>query len=122
MIQLTVFNAAYKTDNKRANSALLLFFVSMAVLAANDELVLPDTYRSPLSETVFEQQNTWRAAPEEENPWRENQEEPIIKPRLKAEFFPEYDYKTVDDPNMRSLFQNEDELERPRTNIFKYTF
>lgn len=83
---------------------------------------LPETYRTPLSDMVYDDNKEWRTAPEEDNPWREDEEELIIKPRLKAEFFPEWDYDTVDDPTTRSLFQNEYELDRPRTNIFKYTF
>jgi hypothetical protein len=108
---------------RRSNSFLLLFFISTAVLAAaNGALQLPESYRTPLTEMVYDNNKEWRAQTEEDNPWRGGEEEPSIKPRLKAEFFPEYDYNTVDNPNTRSLFQNEDELERPRTNIFKYTF
>ena len=101
----------------------LLFFVSALSFAATNEVIqLPESYRTPLSDMVYDNNKEWRAHPEEDNPWRENEEESIIKPRLKAEFFPEVDYDTVEDPNTRSLFQNEDEIERPRTNIFKYTF
>ena len=59
---------------------------------------------------------------EEDNPWRENKKELETTPRIKAQFFPEYDYDTVEDTTTRSLLQNEYELERPRTNIFQYTF
>jgi len=107
----------------RFNSFLLLFFVSAVVLAKTNGMInLPETYRTPLSDMVYDDNKEWRAAPEEDNPWREDEEELIIKPRLKAEFFPEWDYDTVDDPTTRSLLQNEYELDRPRTNVFKYTF
>ena len=115
-------NWATDLTQSRANSFFLLFFVSALVIAqTNGYAELPESYRTPLSDMVYDD-NQWRAAPEEDNPWREDQEELTIKPRIKSELFPKYDYETVDDPTTRSLFQNEYELERPRTNIFKYTF
>lgn len=105
------------------NRFLLLFFVSTAVFAQTNGMTqLPESYRTPLSDMVYDDNDQWRTEPEEDNPWRENQKELEIKPRFKAQFFPEYDYNTMDDPTTRSLLQNEYELERPRTNIFKYTF
>ncbi len=120
------FSGNNKTLN-RFNGFLLLFFASAVVFAQSDNLAngitkLPDSYRTPLSDMVYDDNNQWRAEPEEEYPWREGEEEPAIKPRIKTEFFPKYDYETEEDPTTRSLFQNEYELERPRTNIFKYTF
>ena len=114
-------------SNKQLNRSLLVFFLlssfSFVVIAATNGMIeLPESYRTPLSDMVYENQQEWRAAPEEDNPWREDEEELIINPRLKTEFFPKWDYDTVEDPTTRSLFQNEYELERPRTNIFKYTF
>ncbi len=112
-----------KIKTGRCNRFLLLFFVSTAVLAqANGITQLPESYRTPLSDMVYDDNDQWRTAPEEDNPWRENNKELEIKPRFKASFFPEYDYDTMDDPTTRSLLQNEYELERPRTNIFKYSF
>ena len=102
---------------------LLLFFVSTAVFAQTNGITrLPESYRTPLSDMTYDNNKEWRAKPEEDNPWREDQKQLEIKPRLKTQFFPEYDYNTMDDPTTRSLLQNEYELERPRTNIFKYTF
>ena len=104
------------------NRFIFLFFISVAVFAASNGITsLPESYRTPLSDMIYDNNNEWRAEPEEDNPWREDKEI-TIKPRIKTEFFPKYDYDTVDDPTTRSLFQNEYELERPRTNIFKYTF
>jgi len=104
------------------NTALLLVLASAAVIAqTNGMLELPESYRTPLTDMVYDEQDSWRAAPAEDNPWREG-EEPTIKPRLRTELFPTYDYDTVEDTTQRSLFQNEYELERPRTNIFRYTF
>ena len=104
------------------NTALLLLLASAAVIAqTNGILELPESYRTPLPDMVYDEQDSWRAAPTEDNPWREG-EESAIKPRLRTELFPAYDYDTVEDTTQRSLFQNENELERPRTNIFRYTF
>jgi len=113
-------------DNKTAqrfNSFLLLFFASSIVFAAANGITkLPESYRTPLSDMVYDDNTQWRVAPEEDNPWREDQEEAMIKPRIKAEFFPKYNYDTVENPNPGSLFQNEYELDKPVSNIFKYTF
>jgi hypothetical protein len=107
----------------RLNGFLLLFSISFVVFAATNGMIkLPESYRTPLSDMVYDEHQEWRTPPEDENPWRGDEEELIINPRLKTEFFPEWDYGEVDDPTTRSLFQNEYELERPRTNIFKYTF
>jgi hypothetical protein len=101
----------------------LLFFISgFAIAQTNGILQLPDSYRTPLSDMAYDNNKQWRAASEEANPWRGGNKAVEIKPRIKAEFFPEYDYNTVDDPTTRSLLQNEFELERPRTNLFRYTF
>ena len=71
---------------------------------------------------VNDDQKEWRAEPEDENPWRENDEDLIIKPRIKAEFFPKYNYDSLQNPISNSLFQNENEIERPVSNIFEYSF
>ena len=115
---------AHTTHNRMisSNTALLLLLSSAAVIAqTNGMLELPESYRTPLSDMVYDEQDSWRAAPAEDNPWREG-EEPMIQPRLRTELFPAYDYDTVEDTTQRSLFQTEYELERPRTNIFRYTF
>ncbi len=102
---------------------LLLFFISTTGFAQTDSNIqLLESYRTPLSDMAYDNNKQWRAAAEEDNPWRENKREAIIKPRIKAEFFPELNYDNVDDSETRSLLQNKHELERPRTNIFKYTF
>jgi len=107
-----------------ANSfALLMFFTSAAVYAAANGIIqLPDTYRTPLSDMVHKDNQDWRAEPEQENPWRENDEELIIKPRIKVELFPSYKPDSSGNPVSNSLFQNEDEIEKPASNIFEYTW
>lgn len=112
---------------KRFNG-FLLFFVSAAVFAQAGIIQLPDTYRTPLSDMVYEDLNEWRAEPEDENPWREDEEDLTIKPRIKAEFFPQYNYDSlyyrdsIEDPLSNTIFQNETEIERPVSNVFQYTF
>ncbi len=112
------------SETMRVNSlTLLLLFTSATVFAgANGLIVLPESYRTPLSDMIHDDSQQWRIKPEEKNPWRENGEEPILQPRFKAEFFPKYNYESVEDPNPGPLFQNEYELDKPVSNIFKYTF
>jgi hypothetical protein len=111
-----------KALNWLAGFSLLLLINAVVVAQTGVYTEVPGSYRTPLSDMIYEEHTDWRAPPEEDNPWREAEEEIRIKPRIKSEFFPKYDYNTREDPTTRNLFQNEDELERPRTNIFKYTF
>jgi len=91
----------------RSRSFIFLFFMSATVFAAANGIVsLPESYRTPLSDMTYDDNYDWRAGAEEDNPWREGKEEVTIKPRIKTEFFPEYDYATVDDPTTKSIFQN----------------
>jgi hypothetical protein len=105
------------------NRFLLLFFVSVAVIAQTNGITqLPESYRTPLSDMTYDNNKEWRTAPEEDNPWRENGEDPLIKPRIKVELFPKYNYDSLENPISNSLFQNENEIERPVSNIFEYSF
>jgi hypothetical protein len=108
--------------NQLAGLSLLLLASAMVFAQSNGYTELSESYRTPLSEMIYEGHTDWRAAPEEDNPWRQKEEEETIKPRIKAEFFPEPDYSTTEDPSSINLFQNEYEVEKPRTNIFKYSF
>lgn len=98
-----------------------LIFISLTVFAQTSGIILPDSYRTPLSEIVTEN-NDWRAPAEEDNPWRKDQKKPALTFRKKAEFFPAFNYEKTDNPVSDSLLQNANELEKPRTNIFKYSF
>jgi len=103
--------------------ALLMFFFSAAVYAAANGIInLPETYRTPLSDIVHDGHEDWRAKPETDNPWREDSDELIIKPRIKVELFPSYTPDSSGNPVSSSLFQNEDEIEKPASNIFEYTW
>lgn len=106
----------------RSSLVLLLLVSGMVIAQSNGLLKLPDFYRTPLSDMAVENNPQWRMEDGEENPWREDREELLIKPRIKAEFFPKYNYDSVENPDPGSLFQNEYELDRPVSNIFKYTF
>ena len=124
MFSHTHKNGFQAVTPQRANTlALLLFFTSAAAYAAaNGILQLPDTYRTPLSDLVQKQSKDWRAEPEQDNPWREDSEELIVKPRIKIELFPSYKPDSTGNPVSNSLFQNENEIEKPVSNIFEYTF
>ncbi|HEB82890.1 MAG TPA: hypothetical protein ENJ11_08505 [Gammaproteobacteria bacterium] len=111
------------SSTPRRGYLLALLLVSSLVIAqSNGLLKLPEVYRTPLSDMAVQNNPEWRGEDAEDNPWRAEEEELIIKPRIKAEFFPKYNYDSVQDPNPGSLFQNEYELDKPVSNIFKYTF
>jgi hypothetical protein len=117
------FHFANNIDMKRLNSFFILFFISAVVIAQTNGITkLPESYRTPLSDMVYDDQSEWRSEPEEENPWREKSEEPLIKPRLKVELFPKYNYDSLQNPVSDSLFQNQNEIERPVSNILEYKF
>lgn len=109
-------------EMKRFNGFLLLFFASAVVFAQAGITNLPKSYRTPLSDMVYDDMKEWRAAPEDENPWREDEEELLIKPRIKVELFPQYTPDSSGNPVSRSLIQNEDEVEKPASNILEYSF
>jgi hypothetical protein len=109
-------------QNSHTNGFLLLLFISAAVLAdANSISDLPP-YRTPLSDMVYDSNSEWRARPEDKNPWRGGEDEPVIKSRIKTEFFPKYNYDSEDNSDPNTLFQGGTQQEKPVTNIFKYTF
>ncbi len=120
-LQKNLFSTA--TGTARINRFFLLFLFSAATLAANNGIThLPETYRTPLSDMVYDEHHDWRVEPGEKNPWREMEEDLLIKPRIKVELFPEYTPDSSGNPVSNSLFQNEYEVEKPATSIFKYTF
>ena len=93
------FHFGNNIDMKRLHSFFLLFFISAVVIAQTNGITkLPESYRTPLSDMVYDDQSEWRSEPEEENPWREGEEEPLIKPRLKLELFPKYNYDSLQNP------------------------
>ena len=122
-----MINLQTHTRLKHHGSATALLLVSFGVIAAGQvsgpgTVKLPEFYRTPLSEIIADENPGWRAGPEPEYKWRQGQDEVQMKPGKEARLFPEYDYETKDDPSSRSLLQNEYELDRPRTNLFRYDF
>ena len=117
-------DAPLLTVTARANStSLLMFFISgVAFAAANGFVELPESYRTPLSDMIHDDNSEWRAEKKEKNPWREGEEELILKPRIKVELFPEYNPDSSGNPVSNSLFQNEYEVEKPASSFFQYTF
>lgn len=100
-----------------------LALASLIVLAGDlQPLDLPESYRTPLADIIYEDQASWRAPEKEENPWRSGQDGRIPDARLKSEILPHYDYSQREQPTSRNLFQNENERARPQTNIFRYNF
>ncbi len=101
----------------------LLLLSAVAIADSNGLLDLPESYRTPLSDVVYEDQPTWRAEPQEEYQWRRNGEEMIPESRLKTEILPVHDYTKRQDPTWSgSMFQNENELAKPQTTIFRHSF
>ncbi|MFV2004898.1 MAG: hypothetical protein ACC650_06800 [Gammaproteobacteria bacterium] len=113
----------------QTNSFLLLFFVSAAVFAgANGIVQLPESYRTPLSDMVYDDNDKWRDMPDDKNPWREDEKDQTLKPRIKVKLFPLYNYDSLyyrdstRDQIPTTLFNDETEIERPVSNLFEYSF
>jgi hypothetical protein len=101
----------------------VLTLLSAAASAGSDGMLdLPEFYRTPLSEVIYEEQTTWRATPEADNGWRTQDDGRIQQGRLRKEVLPEFDYQERGDPTLGSTFMNERELARPKTNVFRLKF
>ena len=100
-----------------------LVLVSAAAIAGSDGLIeLPEFYRTPLSDVIYEEQTTWRSTPEDDNGWRRSDDELIQQGRLRKEILPAFDYEQRNDPTLGNMFMNENELARPKTNLFRLNF
>jgi hypothetical protein len=110
-------------SNTRHHTGLLLLFFISAMVFADDNISLPPTYRTPLSDMVYDDHDEWRTAPEEKNPWREKEDKILLQPRIKAEFFPQYQYdRSIENSQPDAFLNDGTQQERPVPNIFKYTF
>jgi len=110
-------------DIRPQYSLPLLLLLSAAAIAGSDGLLeLPEHYRTPLSDVVYEEHTTWRATPEDDNGWRRGDEEMIQQGRLRREVLPQWDYEERSDPTLGNIFMNENELARPKTNVFRLNF
>lgn len=117
------YQEVHESNMKRRHAFLLLLFFASAVVFAQAGIShLPETYRTPLSDIIHEDHKDWRAIPEDKNPWRESEEDLLIKPRIKVQMFPQYTPDSSGNPVSKSLLQNEDEIEKPATNILEYTW
>ena len=117
--------SAYNTHhcNLPAYWLPLAVLLSTAVIAGSDGLLaLPEYYRSPLSDVVYEEHPTWRATPEDDNRWRSGDDDLIQQGRLRKEVLPHWDYEQRGDPTLGNIFMNERELARPKTNVFRLNF
>ena len=101
---------------------LLLLLSAVAIAGSDGLLELPEHYRTPLSDVVYEEHTTWRATPEDDNGWRRGDDEMIQQGRLRREVLPQWDYEQRGDPTLGSTFMNERELAKPKTNLFRLNF
>ncbi len=108
-------------ETARKLSIAGIFFISVIAYAHNTGLILPNTYRTPLSD-IAEENNHWRAPVKASNPWRKNKQKPEMTFRKKAEFFPKYNYKKTDNLIPNSKPENDNQVVAPSTNVFKYSF
>jgi hypothetical protein len=101
----------------------ILLLLSAAAIAGSDGLLeLPEYYRAPLSDVVYEEHTTWRAAPEDDNSWRKGDGDLIHQGQRRKEVLPRWDYGERRDPTLDNIFMNEGELARPKTNVFRLNF
>jgi len=102
---------------------LPLMLLSAAAIAGSDGLLeLPEHYRMPLSDVIYEEHTTWRATPEDDNGWRRGDGDLIHQGQRRKEVLPRWDYDDQRDRTLDNIFMNEGELARPKTNVFKYNF
>ncbi len=101
----------------------ILMLLSAAVIAGSDGLLeLPEHYRAPLSDVVYEEHPTWRATPEDDNGWRRGDDDLIQQGQRRREVLPRWDYEERLDPTLGNIFMNENELAKPKTNVFRLNF
>jgi len=100
-----------------------LLLLSAAAIAGSDGLLeLPEHYRMPLSDVVYEEHTSWRAMPEDDNGWRRGDGDLIHQGQRRKEMLPRWDYEAQRDTTLDNIFMNEGELARPKTNVFRYNF
>jgi hypothetical protein len=102
---------------------LPLMLLSAAAIAGSSGLLeLPEHYRTPLSDVIYEEHTTWRATPEDDNGWRKDDDELIHQGQRRKEVLPRWDYDERRDPTLDNIFMNEGELAKPKTNVFRLNF
>ncbi len=117
------FTTAVRNSSQPHLSLFSLMLLSAAAIAGSDGLLeLPQYYRSPLSDVVYEEHPTWSATPEDDNGWRKQDGDLIQQGRLRKEVLPAWDYEDRGDPTLGNIFMNERELARPKTNVLRLKF
>jgi len=102
---------------------LSLMLLSAAAIAGSSGLLeLPEHYRMPLSDVIYEEHTTWRATPEDDNGWRRDDGDLIQQGQRRKEVLPRWDYDEQRDRTLDNIFMNEGELARPKTNVFRLNF
>ena len=100
-----------------------LLLLSAAAIAGSDGMLeLPEYYRMPLSDIIYEEHTSWRAMPEDDNGWRRGDDGLIHQGQRRKEVLPRWDYEAHRDPTLGNIFMNENELQRPKTNVFRLNF
>lgn len=100
----------------------LLLLSAAAIAGSSGMLELPEHYRMPLSDVVYEEHTTWRATPEDDNGWRRGDDDLIHQGQRRREVLPRWDYDAQRDRTLDNIFMNEGELARPKTNVFRLKF
>jgi len=100
----------------------LLLLSAAAIAGSSGMLELPEHYRIPLSDVVYEEHTTWRATPEDDNGWRRGDDDLIHQGQRRREVLPRWDYDAQRDRTLDNIFMNEGELARPKTNVFRLKF
>jgi hypothetical protein len=100
----------------------LLLLSAAAIAGSSGLLELPEHYRMPLSDVVYEEHTTWRATPEDDNGWRRGDGDLIHQGQRRREVLPRWDYDEQRDRTLDNIFMNEGELARPKTNVFRLKF
>jgi hypothetical protein len=120
---MTPLNNAAENNNQLHFWLIPLMLLSAAAIAGSQgRLELPEYYRTPLSDVIYDEHTTWRATPEDDNGWRRGDDDLIQQGRLRREVLPDYDYDQRSDPTLGNTFMNENELARPKTNVFRLNF
>ena len=97
----------------------LLLLSAAAIAGSSGLLELPEHYRAPLSEVVYEEHPTWRAMPEDDNGWRKGDGDLIHQGQRRREVRPRWDYAAQRDRTHDNIFMNEGERARPTTNVYR---
>ena len=100
----------------------LLLLSAAAFAGSSGQLELPEYYRTPLSDVIYDEHTTWRAAPEVDNGWRKGEGDLIQQGQRRREVLPRWDYEEEEDPTLGNIFMNQNWIQKPKTNVFRLNF